>query len=49
MRPAGHIILLPTYNEAVNLPALVEAILRASDGEVLVFVMAEELVVTAHH
>jgi dolichol-phosphate mannosyltransferase len=31
-----HIVLLPTYNEALNLAGLVEAILRASDAAVLV-------------
>ena len=30
------VVLLPTYNEALNLPGLVEAILRASDAAVLV-------------
>lgn len=33
---ARSIVLLPTYNEAMNLPALVEAILHASDADVLV-------------
>ena len=33
---ARSLVLLPTYNEAANLEAMVEAILRASDADVLV-------------